>query len=150
MATDIKRDDIGDALTEWSKQLEKQVTGMSQADKEDVVMQGALVFEKHLREETRNKHYSSHNDPVFGHAADNISMYKPADGSMSDANTNFTSYIVGWKHHYHAMNMLRANDGTKRQVGDNFITNLQSSGKIRQEILEAEQQRYKQLLNRGD
>lgn len=150
MTTTIKRDDIGDALTEWTKKLEQKVAGMSEADKSDVVMEGAQVFEKHLREETRAKHHSTHKDPKFGHASDGISMYKPSAGSLSDANTNFTSYIVGWKHHYHAMNMLRLNDGTKKIIGDHFITNLQADPKIRREILEAEQARYKELMERDD
>lgn len=140
---------LDDALSQWIKKLDKQTADMSPADQLDIAMAGGQVFEKHLRDETKSKHYSSHNDKKFGHAADHIGMSVPkTNGGRSEMNTRFGTVIVGWKNRYHAMNMMRLNDGTKHQIADHFVTNLRHDPQVRAEILEAEQKKYQEVIRK--
>ena len=140
---------IDKALYKWIKKV-KNASELSEADRLDINMAGADVFEKALRDETNAKHRSSHKDESFGHAADNIGKYAPK-GLSKDSGVKLGSFIVGWKNRYHAMNMLRLNDGTKKIVGDHFVTNLRQNSTVRSEMLKAERERYDEILRKkGD
>lgn len=143
MADEINLDD---AITKWIKKV-KNASELSEADRLDINMAGADVFEKALRDETNAKHRSSHKDESFGHAADNIGKYAPK-GLSKDSGVKLGSFIVGWKNRYHAMNMLRLNDGTKKIVGDYFVTNLRQNSTVRSEMLKAEKERYDEIIRK--
>lgn len=146
MADEINLDD---AINKWIKKV-KNASELSEADRLDINMAGADVFEKALRDETNTKHRSSHKDAAWGHAADNIGKYAPK-GVDKDSGVKLGSFIVGWKNRYHAMNMLRLNDGTKKIVGDHFVTNLRQNSTVRSEMLKAEKERYEEILRKkGD
>lgn len=146
MADEINLDD---AINKWIKKV-KSASELSEADRLDINMAGADVFEKALRDETNAKHRSSHKDAAWGHAADNIGKYAPK-GANKDVGVKIGSFIVGWKNRYHAMNMLRLNDGTKKIVGDHFVTNLRQNSTVRSEMLKAEKERYEEILRKkGD
>ena len=146
MADEINLDD---AINKWIKKV-KNASKLSEADRLDINMAGADVFEKALRDETNAKHRSSHKDAAWGHAADNIGKYSPK-GVDKDSGVKLGSFIVGWKNRYHAMNMLRLNDGTKKIVGDHFVTNLRQNSAVRSEMLKAEKERYDEILRKkGD
>lgn len=146
MADEINLDD---AINKWIKKV-KNASELSEADRLDINMAGADVFEKALRDETNAKHRSSHKDAAWGHAADNIGKYSPK-GVDKDSGVKLGSFIVGWKNRYHAMNMLRLNDGTKKIVGDHFVTNLRQNSAVRSEMLKAEKERYDEILRKkGD
>lgn len=146
MADEINLDD---AINKWIKKV-KNASELSEADRLDINLAGAQVFEKALRDETNEKHRSTHKDESFGHAADNIGKYAPK-GVNKDAGVKLGSFIVGWKNRYHAMNMLRLNDGTKKIVGDHFVTNLRQNSTVRSEMLKAEKERYDEILRKkGD
>lgn len=140
---------LDDAINKWIKKV-KSASELSEADRLDINMAGADVFEKALRDETNTKHRSTHKDESFGHAADNIGKYAPK-GLSKDSGVKLGSFIVGWKNRYHAMNMLRLNDGTKKIVGDHFVTNLRQNSTVRSEMLKAERERYEEILRKkGD
>lgn len=137
---------LDDAINKWIKKV-KSASELSEADRLDINMAGADIFEKALRDETNAKHRSTHKDESFGHAADNIGKYAPK-GANKDAGVKLGSFIVGWKNRYHAMNMLRLNDGTKKIVGDHFVTNLRQNSTVRSEMLKAEKERYDEILRK--
>lgn len=140
---------IDKALYNWIKKV-KNASELSEADRLDINMAGADIFEKALRDETNAKHRSSHKDESFGHAADNIGKYAPK-GLSKDSGVKLGSFLVGWKNRYHSMNMLRLNDGTKKIVGDHFVTNLRQNSAVRSEMLKAEKERYDEILRKkGD
>lgn len=143
MADEINLDD---AINKWIKKV-KNASELSEADRLDINMAGADVFEKALRDETNAKHRSSHKDKSFGHAADNIGKYAPK-GLSKDSGVKLGSFLVGWKNRYHSMNMLRLNDGTKTIVGDHFVTNLRQNSTVRSEMLKAEKERYEEILRK--
>lgn len=146
MADEINLDD---AINKWIKKV-KSASELSEADRLDINLAGADIFEKALRDETNAKHRSSHKDESFGHAADNIGKYAPK-GLSKDSGVKLGSFIVGWKNRYHAMNMLRLNDGTRKIVGDHFVTNLRQNSTVRSEMLKAEKERYDEILRKkGD
>lgn len=137
---------LDDAINKWIKKV-KNASELSEADRLDINMAGADVFEKALRDETNAKHRSSHKDESFGHAADNIGKYAPK-GLSKDSGVKLGSFLVGWKNRYHSMNMLRLNDGTKKIVGDHFVTNLRQNSTVRSEMLKAEKERYDEILRK--
>lgn len=140
---------IDKALYNWIKKV-KNASELSEADRLDINMAGADVFEKALRDETNAKHRSTHKDAAWGHAADGIGKYAPK-GANKDVGVKLGSFVVGWKNRYHAMNMLRLNDGTKKIVGDHFVTNLRQNSTVRSEMLKAERERYEEILRKkGD
>lgn len=136
---------LDDALTLWMKRVEK-LTSLSNVEKLQIALAGAQVFKDRLTEVVNTKHRSTHNDKVYGHAGDHVSIGMRDRGKSSEAFTNFNSYVVGWDNWYHAMNMLRANDGTKRQLGDHFLTNLRRDPELRSAILKAEKQKYNEII----
>lgn len=137
---------LDDAINKWIKKV-KNASELSEADRLDINMAGADVFEKALRDETNAKHRSSHKDESFGHAADNIGKYAPK-GLSKDSGVKLGSFLVGWKNRYHSMNMLRLNDGTKKIVGDHFVTNLRQNSTVRSEMLKAEKEQYDEILRK--
>ena len=143
MADEINLDD---AINKWIKKV-KSASELSEADRLDINMAGADIFEKALRDETNAKHRSNHKDESFGHAADNIGKYAPK-GLSKDSGVKLGSFIVGWKNRYHSMNMLRLNDGTKKIIGDHFVTNLRQNSTVRSEMLKAERERYEEILRK--
>ena len=146
MADEINLDD---AITKWIKKV-KNASELSEADRLDINLAGADIFEKALRDETNTKHRSTHRDATWGHAGDNIGKYAPK-GLSKDSGVKLGSFIVGWKNRYHSMNMLRLNDGTKKIVGDHFVTNLRQNSTVRSEMLKAEKERYEEILRKkGD
>lgn len=68
-----------------------------------------------------------------------------------DGETNGSS-TVGWDNHYHAMNMMRLNDGYRGHPGDHFVTNLQQDKATSEAVLRAESDKYQELINdkKGD
>lgn len=142
---------LDDVLSKWMKQIQNQTTGMTLADKTAISEAGGKIFMDALRKETKAKHYSNKKDPKWGHMADHISIM--LDGkSRRSVNTDFNGgVIVGWDSRYHAMNVMRLNDGTKAIVGDHFLTNLRNNNELRSKILEAEKSKYDEIANRkGD
>lgn len=139
---------LDDALTSWLKSVEN-TQNLTVADKTAVNMAGAEVFQKALTDETREKHYSSHKNEKAGHAADHITKWTGNKTSKRAADTDFSGVVtVGWDNKWHAMNMMRVNDGTRRMTGDHFITNLRADPGLRNQILEAEQKAYKDIANK--
>ena len=142
---------LDDVLSKWMKQIQNQTTGMTLADKTAISEAGGKVFMDALRRETKAKHYSNKKDPKYGHMADHISIM--LDGkSRRSTNTDFNGgVIVGWDNQYHAMNVMRLNDGTKCIVGDHFLTNLRNNNELRSKILQAEKSKYDEIANKkGD
>ena len=137
---------LDEALNMFIKQVENSSSKLTTADKQEIALAGAQVFEKAEREETNAKHRSSHHDVEFGHAADGIGLYRPS--GLDDAETLVGSYVVGWKERYHAMNMMRVNDGTSFITGDPFITNLRKSATVQQRMLAAEKAAYDRIVAR--
>lgn len=138
---------LDDALTGWLKSVEN-TQNLTVADKTAVNLAGAEVFQKALTDETREKHYSSHKNEKNGHAADHITKWVGQKGNRK-ADTDFSGVVtVGWDNRWHAMNMLRVNDGTRKMRGDHFITNLRADPGLRKQILEAEQKAYNDIANK--
>ena len=138
-------------LDEALNMFVKQLNGydMSDADRLDVAMEGAQVFEDKLREETKSKHYSTHHDETYGHAGDHIGMVKDREAGAGDLKIG--AFIVGWDNRFHGINMLRVNDGWSQYTGDHFIDNLRHSSAIRKQILLTEKAKFDSILkNKGD
>ena len=142
---------LDDVLSKWMKQIQNQTTGLTLADKTAISEAGGKVFMDALRKETKAKHYSNKKDPKFGHMADHISIM--LDGkSRRSVNTDFNGgVLVGWDNRYHAMYVMRLNNGTKQIVGDHFLTNLRNNNELRSKILQAEKSKYDEIASRkGD
>lgn len=153
MAYSIMSGNLDDKLADWYAKMHDQLH-LTMAETTEIGMAGAEKFKPALEEETRKKHYSNHHYKVAnGHAADNITIWTGRNnsykGKSHDNETDFSGAVfVGWNDRYYAMNMMRANDGTSQQVGDHFITNLRANPSVRQQILEAEQKKYKEIMDR--
>ena len=138
MADGISMDEF---LKKWLKQVKAISTDLTPKEKERITSAGGQVFKDKLTQTTRVKHYSNHNDRAYGHAADNIDLMKSdVDG---DHNGNVT---VGWNNHYHAMNMMRLNDGYKGYTADHFITNLIQDNDVSNAVLKAESEEYQKMI----
>lgn len=137
---------MDDFLQMWLNKVKKISTDLTPKQQAKITKAGADKYMELLRDETRSKHYSSHDDKVYGHAADHIiDMAKDVDGKVTGVSS------VGWDNYYHAMNMSRINDGTKKLRGDHFITNLQQSEKAKDAVLRAESAEYQKLIKKeGD
>lgn len=138
--------ELENVLADWFDSVKSQTSNLTLLDRQDITRAGAKVFAQRLREETNAKHRSTHNDKVFGHAADHITTSRVKD----KANRNFEqgAMDIGWNNHYHAMNMMRVNDGTRRMRGDHFITNLQNDQRVIDEVLTAEKRAYSKIVAR--
>lgn len=138
MADGIEMDEF---LKKWLKQVKAISTDLTPKEKEQITSAGGQVFKEKLTQTTREKHFSTHNDKKYGHAANNIDMMKSdVDG---DHNGNVT---VGWNNHYHAMNMMRLNDGYKGYTADHFITNLIQDNDVSNAVLKAESEEYQKMI----
>lgn len=138
MADGIEMDEF---LKKWLKQVKAISTDLTPKEKERITSAGGQVFKEKLTQTTREKHFSTHNDKKYGHAANNIDMMKSdVDG---DHNGNVT---VGWNNHYHAMNMMRLNDGYKGYTADHFITNLIQDNDVSSAVLKAESEEYQKMI----
>ena len=115
-------DGMDDFLQAWLKKVKKISVDLTPKQQAKITKAGADRYMEMLRNETRSKHYSSHDDKTYGHAADHIvDMARSIDGRVTGVSS------IGWDNFYHAMNMSRVNDGTRKMRGDHFITNLQQS-----------------------
>lgn len=138
--------EMDDFLQAWLNKVKKISTDLTPKQQAKITKAGADKYMEMLRNETRSKHYSSHKDGVYGHAADHIvDMDKNVDGKVTGVSS------IGWDNFYHAMNMSRINDGTRKMRGDHFITNLQQSAKTKEAVLKAESEEYQKFIDKeGD
>lgn len=139
---------LDEALRMFYKKIYDSSAGLTEEDQKAINIKGAQVFEKAEREITNEKHRSNHHDEKFGHAADNVGITGVGSTGNYNGKIKVGSYIVGWKNKYHAMNMMRVNDGTSTIVGDHFITNLRKDSTVRQRMLEAEKAEYDRIIKR--
>lgn len=137
---------MDDFLQMWLKKVKLISTELTPKQQAKITKAGADVYMQKLRVITREKHYSSHNDKTYGHAADHITnQAKDVDGKVTGVSS------IGWDNPYHAMNMYRINDGTRKLRGDHFITNLQQSEEVQEDVLKAESAEYQKLIQKeGD
>lgn len=135
--------DMADQLGDWLEMIHKNAVDINVLRRAEITKAGAEVFEKELEAVTRDKHYSCHDDKVYGHMADGISyMNSDIDGTKNGKST------VGFKNRYHGMNAMRLNDGTKSRPGDHFVTNLINDEKIQKKVLQAQFDKYQELLDK--
>ncbi len=133
-------DDFTDQLEAWVQQIANITSNLNLKQRADITTAGAEVFRDELEKTTRQKHYSHHNDKVYGHMADHIIVSsKDTDNDLDGAAT------VGWNNKYHAMNAMRLNDGTRKIKADHFVTDLQEDEIIKQKVLEAEKAKYDEI-----
>lgn len=138
--------EMDDFLEMWLKKVKKISSELTPKQQSKITKAGADVYMSKLRDVTNAKHRSSHNDKVFGHAADHITdQARNVDGKATGVSS------IGWDNPYHAMNMMRINDGTRKLKADHFITNLQQSEEVRNDVLKAESAEYQKLIQKeGD
>ena len=124
--------ELDDEINKWYKSVESLVN-IPTEEKAAITAAGAKVFEEKLTNETSSKHRSSHKDKVYGHAADHVTMQS---GDVDGTKIGVAS--VGWDNPYHAMNMQRLNDGTKKIKADHFVENLRKNEAVIGEVTAAE------------
>ena len=109
--------EMDDFLEMWLKKVKKISSDLTPKQQSKITKAGADVYMRKLRDVTNAKHRSTHNDKVFGHAADHITnQARNVDGKVTGVSS------IGWDNPYHAMNMMRINDGTRKLKADHFIT----------------------------
>lgn len=136
--------DLDEVLDNWYKQVESLVA-LPPNEVAKITGAGAKVFRDDLEKETNEKHRSSHNDKVYGHAADHVTMQRSnVDGKKTGTST------AGWDNRYHAMNMQRLNDGTRKYHADHFVDNLRESDDEIEKVLLAESAEYKKRVKRAE
>lgn len=134
--------EMDDFLQAWLDKVKKVSSELTPEQQSQITKAGADVYMKRLRDVTNAKHRSSHHDKKYGHAADHITdQAANVDGKRTGVST------IGWDNHYHAMNMWRVNDGTRKMKGDHFITNLQQSQDTVEAVLNAESEEYQKLID---
>lgn len=134
---------MSDFMKRWLEEVKDISINLTPEEQAKITEAGAEVMAEKLTAVTNAKHRPHHNDKVYGHAADHITyMAKDVDGETNGAST------VGWDNHYHAMNMMRLNDGYKGYTGDHFLTNLQQDKSTSDAILKAESDKYQELINK--
>ena len=134
--------DMDEFLQQWLKKVKMISTELTPKEQEKITLAGGKVFQEELEKVNRQKHYSNHNDKKYGHAADHIDvMNSDVDGDHNGAVT------VGWKNRYHAMNMMRLNDGYKGYTADHFLTNLIQDSNVSNAVLKAQSEAYQRLLD---
>ena len=132
--------DLDEALEEWLKSV-KKIAELTPKEQAEITGAGAKKYAEILTETTREKHYSHHDDKVYGHMADHVTYQKKnIDGQTTGVSS------VGWDNHYHAMNAQRLNDGTKHIQADHFKTNLDNNEEVAQQVLEAEKAKYDEVI----
>lgn len=136
--------DMEEILDSWLKQVES-LADVSISDRAKITGVGAEVFRRDLEAETNKRHRSNHNDKVYGHAADHITMQRSnSEGRRTGVST------AGWENRYHAMNMQRLNDGTRKYTADHFVDNLRKSDAEIEKVLLAESAEYKKLVEKAE
>ncbi|HJG17356.1 hypothetical protein [Limosilactobacillus vaginalis] len=136
--------DMSDFLQKWLDQVKMVSTELTPTEQEKIALAGGKVFQEKLEKVNREKHYSHHNDKVYGHAADHIDvMNSDVDGEHNG------SVTVGWQNRYHAMNMMRLNDGYKGYQADHFVTNIVQDREIQAQVLKAESDEYQKMLDKA-
>lgn len=136
--------ELDDEINKWYKSVESLVN-IPTEEKAAITAAGAKVFEDKLTNETNTKHRSNHNDKAYGHAADHITMQT---GSVDGAQIGVAS--VGWDNPYHAMNMQRLNDGTKKIKADHFVDNLRKNDAVISEVTAAEAAIYAAKVKKAE
>ncbi len=134
---------LDDALEEWLKRV-KKLTSLTPDEQAKVTGAGALVFKEKLEETTRKKHYD-HKRKSGGreHLADDIVIQK------SDIDNRKTGVsTVGWSDGMNANIARWLNDGSKKLTGDHFVTELQQSKEVLEEVLAAEKEEYQKILEK--
>ncbi|WP_270336191.1 HK97-gp10 family putative phage morphogenesis protein [Streptococcus macedonicus] len=134
--------ELDQALEEWLETVQN-VGNLSLAEQSRITKAGADVFKDELAKATKEKHYSNHKDPKYGHMADSLSVQKTGvDGTKNGKAT------VGWKNRFHAQNARRLNDGTKKYRADHFVTNVQNDSAVQTKVLLAEKEEYEKLIRK--
>ncbi|KEH52381.1 tail assembly protein [Streptococcus phage Javan288] len=134
--------ELDQALEEWLKTVQ-EIGNLSLAEQSRITEAGAEVFKDELAKATKEKHYSNHKDPKYGHMADSLSVQKTSvDGQKNGKST------VGWENRYHAQNARRLNDGTKKYQADHFVTKVQNDSAVQKKVLLAEQAEYKKIMRK--
>ena len=130
------------ALEEWLGTVQN-IGNLSLAEQSRITQAGAEVFKDELAKVTKEKHYSNHKDPKYGHMADSLSIQKTSvDGQRNGKST------VGWENSYHAQNARRLNDGTKKYPADHFVTKVQNDSTVQKKVLLAEKAEYDKIMRR--
>lgn len=130
------------ALQDWLNQV-SYLSNLSINEQTKITSAGAKVYKDELEKATREKHYSKHDDKVYGHMADGIVIQKSnVDGMKIGVST------VGWPNSFHATNARRLNDGTKNYTADHFVTNVQQSQDVLQKVLLAEKAEYDKIIGK--
>jgi hypothetical protein len=71
--------ELDQALEEWLKTVQ-EIGDLSLAEQSKITQAGADVFKDELAKATKEKHYSNHKDPKYGHMADSLSVQKNGRG----------------------------------------------------------------------
>jgi len=130
------------ALEEWLGTVQN-IGNLSLAEQSRITQAGAEVFKDELAKVTKEKHYSNHKNPKYGHMADSLSIQKTSvDGQRNGKAT------VGWKNRFHAQNARRLNDGTKKYQADHFVTKVQNDSTVQKKVLLAEKAEYDKIMRR--
>lgn len=130
------------ALEEWLGTVQ-DIGNLSLAEQSRITQAGAEVFKDELAKVTKEKHYSNHEDPKYGHMADSLSIQKAGvDGRRNGKST------VGWENRYHAQNARRLNDGTKKYQADHFVTKVQNDSTVQKKVLLAEKAEYEKIMRK--
>lgn len=134
--------ELDQALEEWLKTVQ-EIGDLSLAEQSKITQAGAEVFKDELAKATKEKHYSNHKDPKYGHMADSLSVQKTGvDGRRNGKST------VGWKNRFHAQNARRLNDGTKKYRADHFVTKVQNDSAVQKKVLLAEKAEYDKIIHK--
>lgn len=134
---------LDNALEDWLKQV-KELTSLTPDEQAKITIAGALVFKERLEETTRKKHYD-HKRKSGGreHLADDIVIQK---SDVDNRKTGVSS--VGWSDGMNANIARWLNDGSKKLTGDHFVTELQQSKEVLEEVLAAEKEEYQKILRK--
>nr|DAW46513.1 MAG TPA: type I neck protein [Caudoviricetes sp.] len=134
--------ELDQALEEWLKTVQ-EIGDLSLAEQSKITQAGAEVFKDELAKATKEKHYSNHKDPKYGHMADSLSVQRTGvDGRKNGKST------VGWKNRFHAQNARRLNDGTKKYRADHFVTKVQNDSAVQKKVLLAEKAEYDKIIRK--
>lgn len=134
--------ELDQALEEWLKTVQ-EIGNLSLVEQSRITGAGAEVFKDELAKATKEKHYSNHKDPKYGHMADSLSVQKTGvDGRKNGKST------VGWTNKYHAQNARRLNDGTKKYKADHFVTKVQNDSTVQKKVLLAEKAEYDKIIRK--
>lgn len=136
--------ELDEELNKWYRSVASLVDIPSE-EKAIITGAGAKVFEEKLTNETNAKHRSNHKDKAYGHAADHVTMQA---GNVDGTKTGVSS--VGWDNAYHAMNMQRLNDGTKKIKADHFVDNLRKNDAVISEVTAAEAAIYAAKVKKAE